>query len=51
MKRSIRWSRCSGSTKRLIEKILARGYVPDSGMRLKDFYPARNRRAGGGKRE
>ena len=45
-----RWSKCSGSTKQLIARILARGWEP--GLRVRDFMPARKhrRQAEGGAR-
>ena len=43
---ALRWSRCSGSTRRLIERILERGWEP--GLPLRNYWPNRKRRAGGG---
>lgn len=48
-KSALRFSRGGGSTRRLVEKILARGWEP--GLRLRDFYPNRKRRQGAARRE
>ena len=39
---SLRWSRCSGSTKRLVERCIRQGWEPGKRFRLSDEDPARH---------